>query len=129
MQVKKRQTPAKKNILELLKRKENPLTPDMVYSDLSEKHDKATVYRVLNGFCEEGLVHKVVSDSGQHYYAICETECGHTGLHSHQHAHFQCTECEKAECLDSNIEYKLPTGYSAQETNIWIKGLCADCSN
>ncbi|HAS45226.1 MAG TPA: transcriptional regulator [Microscillaceae bacterium] len=126
--MKRRNTQAKTEILEILKSAEGALSHDMIRSSISSNIDRATIYRVLNRFCEDGDVHKIVGDDGKQYFAICPN-CGERKeVHSHNHIHFRCLQCGKVECLERDISVSLPKGYVAKVHNLVISGFCEQCS-
>lgn len=126
--MKRRKTQSKTEILEVLKSSGNALSHDMIQANVSSGIDRATIYRVLNGFCEDGKVHKIVGDDGKQYFAIC-LNCGEKKqIHSHNHIHFRCLQCGKVECLKREISVPLPEGYVAKVHNLVISGFCDECS-
>lgn len=124
--MKRRNTPAKQMIRELLEASPNALSQDMLEAQLEGRVDRVTIYRVLNSFSEDGVAHRVVSDEGKTYFAWCR-KCTKE-KHRHDHAHFRCLRCLKVECLPAVVRVNLPEGYCVQDTNYWLSGLCADCS-
>jgi len=125
--MKRRNTQAKTEILEALKSAGGALSHDMIQANISADIDRATIYRVLNRFHEDGKVHKIVGDDGKQYFAICSNH-GDKGVHSHNHLHFRCLQCGKVECLDNEISIPLPKGYVAKVHNLVISGFCDQCS-
>ncbi len=87
--------------------------------------DRVTLYRVLDWLVKHGLSHRVASED---YVWLFQA----THESFHQHAHFQCTICNKVYCLPeaklplSNI---LPENFKAESINFNIKGACANCVN
>lgn len=126
IEIKKRNTPGKQMIRELLEASDTALSQDMLEARLKGKVDRVTIYRVLNSFCEDGIVHRVVSDEGKAYYALCK-ECTED-KHKHEHAHFRCLGCQRVECLPTPIKARLPEGYFKQNINYWISGYCGACA-
>lgn len=127
--MKRRNTHSKTEILETLKTSGSALSHDMIQSSISSTIDRATIYRVLNRFCEDGKVHRIVGDDGKQYFALCKN-CGEKKeIHSHNHIHFRCLECGKVECMDSEISVPLPKGYVAKVNNLVISGNCDQCSD
>ena len=123
--MKKRNTPAKEMIREALQKSATAMSQDMLEERLNGQADRVTIYRVLASFCEDGIVHRVVSDEGKAYYALCE---GCTAKkHRHEHAHFRCVNCQKVECLPGIVKPKLPNGYVLENMNYWMSGLCSAC--
>ncbi len=126
--MKRRKTQSKTEILNALKTAKSALSHEMLQSELGESMDRATIYRVLNRFCEDGQVHKIVGDDGKQYFALC-LNCDTAGEeHNHNHFHFRCIECGKVECLQDEIDIRLPKGYRAERLNGLISGLCDNCS-
>ncbi len=123
--MKKRNTPAKQMIRELLERAGSAMSQDMLEHTIEGRMDRVTIYRVLNSFCEDGVVHKATSDDGKAYYALCKS-CKQE-RHEHDHAHFRCLGCGKVECLPGNLSVKIPVGYRVENTNYWLSGYCTDC--
>ena len=127
--MKRRNTPSKTEILETLKTSGSALSHDMIQSNISSTIDRATIYRILNRFCDDGKIHRIVGDDGKQYFAICKN-CGEKKeIHAHNHMHFRCVECGKVECLDSEISVSLPKGYVAKVNNLVISGSCDQCSD
>lgn len=126
MEIKRRNTPAKEMVLEMLQSAENALSQDMIEKELNGIANRVTVYRILNSFCEDGLVHKVTSDAGKSYFALCKG-CQHQ-KHTHNHIHFQCVKCSKVECLNQKVEVILPKGYSFINMNNLVSGICNNCN-
>ncbi|TRZ42248.1 Fur family transcriptional regulator [Robertkochia solimangrovi] len=126
--MKRRKTQSKSEILAALKTSGGALSHDMLQSTLGTTIDRATIYRVLNRFCEDGMVHRIIGDDGKQYFAICEN-CGEKKeMHTHNHVHFRCMKCGKVECLKSTPEIDLPKGYQAKMFNMVISGVCGDCT-
>lgn len=121
-----RNTKAKTLILESIKESKTAVSQDSLQEKLQQEVDRATIYRVLNRFSEDGIVHKIVGDDGKHYFAYC-VNCTEK-QHAHQHFHFRCLQCEKVECLHQEVVLNLPLGYRAENFNGFISGYCAQCS-
>ena len=125
----RRNTPSKEAVLQVLQKSIGALSQDMIEDQLKGKIDRATIYRILNRFCEDGITHKIVGDDGKKYFALCH-ECDHTTEHSHHdHIHFKCISCGQLECLKEHIHVKLPSGYLLRETQFLITGVCKKCNN
>jgi Fur family ferric uptake transcriptional regulator len=122
----RRNTPAKKAILELLQHEKTALSQDRIEAVLKGEMDRVTIYRVLNRFCEDGVTHKILADDGKNYYALCRGCEGEK--HDHNHFHFRCMSCHKIECLDEKVAVRLPEGYSMQNVAGWVTGHCAACA-
>lgn len=123
----RRKTQSTEEILSALKMAHSALSHNMIRDKLDIEVDRATIYRVLKRFCEDGLVHRVIGENGKQYFALCEN-CQEDN-HQHDHFHFKCSECGKVECLSKTIETTLPDGYVAEHFNGLISGLCANCAS
>ena len=96
--------------------------------EFTERFDRATLYRTINTFLENGIIHKVMDDTGIALFAVCADGCT---VHEHkdEHVHFKCTECGSVKCLESNKipNFDLPRGYELQHANILLEGSCPEC--
>jgi len=126
--MKRRNTKSKTAILTALKSVNCALNHEMLQDMISPNIDRATIYRVLNRFCEDGKIHKVIGDDGKQYFALCHNCSINEKTHSHNHFHFRCLACGKVECLNNEIEVSLPLGYTFENFNGFITGLCNSCS-
>lgn len=120
-----RNTKSKQAILAVLQTSQQAISHDVVQSALGNSVDRATIYRVLNRFCDEGIAHRIVGDDGKQYFALCRQCQAHK--HAHNHFHFRCLNCETVECLSSEINVQLPKGYRAENFNGFISGYCKAC--
>ena len=95
--------------------------------DAFQQYDRVTLYRTLNSFTENGLLHKIPSDTGTVNYGLCSTSCSPKS-HKHEHIHFQCNSCGKTECLPKkNIPHVDIAGYVIEEVNMIVSGICSKC--
>ena len=87
--------------------------------------NKTTVYRILDRLEQDGTIHCFNGKDGLKWYAKCNgcSENHHYDLHPH----FQCTKCDKVECL--SLEVKIPTlkNHKVNTTDILLMGQCSDC--
>lgn len=125
--MKRRNTPSKSAVLSALESADTALSHDKLLELLDDTVDRATIYRILNRFCTDGLVHRIVADDGKQYFALCE-DCSHQEEHSHNHFHFRCQNCERVECLSTEVSVNLPAGYRAENFNGVISGVCNRCA-
>ncbi|TKK68990.1 transcriptional repressor [Ilyomonas limi] len=122
----KRNTKTKQLIFDSLKKADTAVSQEILQAELGNAADRATIYRVLNSFCDDGIVHKIIGDDGKQYFAYC-LNCAEK-KHSHNHFHFRCLQCGKVECLPEEVDCKLPKGYHAVNFNGFISGYCSSCS-
>lgn len=123
--MKRRNTPAKSAILDVLRAANGALSQEFIEKEVKGTMDRVTVYRVLNSFCSDGYLHKILADDGKQYFAIC-VNCKETH-HQHNHFHFRCLNCLKIECLKEEVDAKLPAGYQLKRVNCLLTGYCAAC--
>jgi len=104
-------TTARLALFEILKTAKNPLSYEDIKLQISM--DKATFYRNISLFEEEGIVNSFESNDKKRYFE----------LKLKPHAHFICTKCNKIECLEA-LDIKLD-GYLIND--VIIKGRCKNC--
>lgn len=107
-------TTARNAILEIFIKASKPLSYEEIKDQLCM--DKATFYRNITKFEEEGLINTFESNDKKRYYEILKNP----------HAHFICKNCSQIECLEDNKTKILLDGYLVE--NIIIKGLCPTCA-
>ena len=104
------------------------ITHNNLERELGKDFDRSTIYRILNSFQEKGLIHKIMSPSGEARYAMCSSHCD---AHTHQdtHVHFSCNNCENVYCLNEVEvpQLKLPKGFQFSSFNYMAEGLCENC--
>lgn len=122
----RRSTPTKKAIIAVLNASKRAMSSDAIEQKIEIEIDRATIYRVLNQFCEDGIVHKIVADDGKQYFAVCQ-KCDQQQLPDH-HFHFRCTKCQTIECLPVMVNFSLPEHYNVHNVNCILTGVCANCS-
>ena len=124
--MKRRNTPQKQAVLDLFESCSTALNQEAIEKSLREKMDRATIYRILKSFCEDGKMHKILGDDGISYYALCKTcESDH---HHHDHYHFRCEKCQELTCLKEEIKLTLPEGCEMTKCNLVITGTCPKCN-
>ena len=104
-------TTARVKLLEILKEANRPLCYEEIKKDISM--DKATFYRNISKFEEEGILNAFESNDKKRYFE----------LKLKPHAHFVCVTCNKVECI-KDVDIELP-GYEIN--NVIINGRCKSC--
>lgn len=122
----RRNTPTKEAVLNVLADSKKAMSQDAIMKKVSVNIDRATVYRVLNRFCEDGILHRIVAENGKQYFAVC-IKCEEKKLADY-HFHFRCTKCEAIECLPVAVQFSLEKGYSVESVNCILTGVCKDCA-
>jgi len=104
-------TTARVKLLEVLKEADRPLCYEEIKNDISM--DKATFYRNISKFEEEGILNAFESNDKKRYFEV----------KLNPHAHFVCVECNSVECI-KDVDIALP-GYEIN--NVIINGKCTTC--
>ena len=125
--MKRRNTAAKEEILNMLKTSNEAFSHESIQKKMATSADRATIYRILKSYCEQGLVHKIVADDGKQYFAYCNSKTFER--EEHNHFHFRCTSCGIVECLEMEMKMKIevPKGYKSDKFNGIITGVCIRC--
>ncbi|MCF8346711.1 MAG: transcriptional repressor [Bacteroidales bacterium] len=120
-------TKSRVNILNILNRSETPLSGKEICSVLPEKCDKSTVYRTLNALFEKKVIQRIIVDHEVKYAlrGINDPE----ERHYSDHLHFKCSRCERLFCLtELKVKnYKLPAGFTKEENQFLVIGICNKC--
>lgn len=122
-----KQTQKRKAVLALFYTHDYALSSKMIEQNFTS-FDRVTLYRLLNSFEEQGLIHKVVNEQGEIYYAKC-TSCQHA-THYDNHIHFHCSSCQKIYCLEdvNPTSIKVPDGFTMQTVHLDVYGICKICT-
>lgn len=112
--------------MSILQGSQSAMSHDMIFA-MTTDIDRATIYRILNRFCEDGVTHRITDKSGKQFFALCK-QCS-SKEHLHNHLHFQCIQCEKVECFEQELNLELPKGYTTTSFNGIISGYCQICAN
>ncbi|MDR0891242.1 MAG: TonB-dependent receptor [Mediterranea sp.] len=126
MEKTRRSTKTKQLVMGVLEQSSSALCHEDIERELGGQVDRVTIYRILQGFQEEGKVHKIIDEGGKSYYALC-FDCSE-GHHHDNHAHFRCLKCHRITCLEASMpRFKLPEGYRATAVHTLISGYCPHC--
>jgi Fur family transcriptional regulator, ferric uptake regulator len=120
-------TESRKKILNLFINIHGALAHADIERKAGEKFDRVTVYRTLQTFVEKGIIHTIPTTDNSVRYALCK-DCTE-GHHHDNHVHFICKQCGATLCLDDVAipEIRLPKGFSVNEIEVVVKGICKDC--
>lgn len=99
-------------------------------ADLEEKLptvDKSTLFRTLNLLSDNHLLDTIDDGSGSQKY--CNRDL-HDPQSKIKHIHFNCRVCHQTVCLTdvSLPEVTLPDGYTVEDTEYVVKGVCPKCA-
>ena len=123
-----RKTTFRKELLSLFFDARSSLTAEEIKSKVGGTNDKVTIYRALDAFNKNGLIHRVPDKRNLTRYALCRTECS-ANEHIHNHAHFICNNCNETFCID---EIEVPVikdskGFNIKSSKLTLEGDCPDC--
>ena len=121
-------TDSRKKILNLFLNLNGALAHGDIEKKAGEKFDRVTVYRTLQTFVEKGIIHTIPTTDNSVRYALCKDNCTE-GHHHDNHVHFICLKCGTTLCLEEVIvpEIKISKGFSVNEIEVVVKGICMDC--
>lgn len=124
--MKRRNTPTKDAVLEVLSKTGKAMSQDAIEEKIGIDIDRATIYRILNRFCDDGVLHKVVAEDSKQYFALCvKSDKIHKPMY---HFHFRCLKCETIECLPVEVNFSIPDEYLVENVNCVLTGTCKACS-
>ena len=123
-----RLTCARLKVLNVLCRANKPVTHEQISKKLGDDSpNKVTIYRILDSFLKNGLVHKAFLRNRTWHFELSnnctEKQC---------HPHFTCTLCGQTECLP---EVCLPMAKSPKKgliinhQSVQLEGLCQQCNS
>lgn len=123
-------TDSRKIILELFLKTEGALAHADIEKNTAVNFDRVTVYRTLQTFTENGIIHQIPTTDNTILYALCKDKC-EAGHHHDEHVHFICVDCEKTVCMDEVTvpQVKLPKGFVPLQSAMIVKGTCNECKN
>lgn len=124
-----RLTRQRAEVLTIFSDKKVALTQADIEKVLPAHFDRITLYRILRSFEANGILHKVLDDSGTTRFALCGDNCNEKD-HKHEHVHFKCTSCEEIQCLEQVEipDIPLPKGFTFGEAKLLVEGICSNCS-
>lgn len=114
-------------ILTVFQKNNNPVDSQFILDEVKKSHpaiDRATVFRTLNTFTEQGLLIKLEFNEGKSRYEL--------SLKDHHH-HVICTECGRFVCIEQcnlkeiDREVTKDTGFRINFHRLEFFGVCHDC--
>lgn len=100
------------------------------FKDLEEEledYDRVTLYRTLNSFIDQSVIHRIPDDTGSACYGLCYESCT-PDKHFHDHVHFKCIRCGNIDCLpDIHVPIIDLPDYEIIDSNLIINGICKAC--
>ena len=124
--MKRRNTPTKEAVLAIILKAGKAMSQDAIMQKIAIDINRATIYRVLNRFCDDGILHKVIAEDGKQYFALCAkpTETKKPTYHFH----FRCTKCDTIECLPIEVNFSISDEYLVENVNCVLTGICKKCT-
>jgi Fur family ferric uptake transcriptional regulator len=122
----RRNTPTKNAVLNVLTKAEGALSQEDIEDKIAIAINRATIYRILNQFCNDGILHKILAENGKQYFALgnnCKQK-----EHNKNYFHFRCKTCETIECMPIEVDFSIPDGYLIESMNCVLTGQCKKCS-
>ena len=121
-------TSFRKILIKLFYKTRHALSVDEIINNLSYQIDKVSIYRALDAFEKNGLIHKVPDKANLIKYALCKSECS-SEKHLHNHAHLLCSICNETYCIN---DFKIPVineykGFLINNLKVILEGSCVDC--
>jgi Fur family ferric uptake transcriptional regulator len=121
-----KRTSCREGIIEVVMEAGQALSENEIRKRLAGNYDRTTFYRSFKTLEERNIIHKIVVDNQLVKYAL-----DNSITRKQEHAHFYCSACDTVKCLEEIPvkQYQLPDGYSNNETEVIIKGMCPICKN
>lgn len=120
-----RKTKSIKILLDAFEKDSNALSVTSLIERFSSQMNKTTIYRVLDKLEDDGFLHSFLGNNGYKWYAKCNG-CCKSGHHD-SHAHFQCINCGKVDCLTTSFVIPKIPNRRVDVTNVLLQGSCEDC--
>ena len=88
--------------------------------------DRSTIFRTLTLLTEAHLLHDIDDGTGMQKYCVCEHD---DTRHCLGHVHLTCRLCHHTYCLPNVVipSVPLPEGFTPEETEYVVKGVCHRC--
>ncbi|TPN82841.1 Fur family transcriptional regulator [Aquimarina algicola] len=126
METKKTRNTEKQNLVkEILSKTKHTMSAEDIMNAMPLKVNKTTIYRILDRFAEKGEVHFVTGKNGKAYYALCNNCEGSHEIHNH--IHFECQICKEVTCQPYTLSMPDLDGFTIQETQFLVIGICNKC--
>jgi Fur family ferric uptake transcriptional regulator len=115
-------TTARLAMLEIFLQTNEALTYNHFLTQASLRVDRITIFRTLKLFVNKKIIHRIPAPDGIKRYLLQQTS-------SDVHSNFICSGCKKVTPLKTIVrpKIKLPKGFTQQNIEIMIGGLCNSC--
>lgn len=121
-------TPFRNELLNLFHKARASLMVEEIKNMLKTSKDKVTIYRALEAFEQNGLIHRVPDSDNLIRYALCQSGCD-KHHHRHNHAHFICNICNETYCMDhiKTPEVEVVDNFKVLNSKLTLEGICSYC--
>ncbi len=122
-------TRARRVVLEMLNRKDRPLSHQEIAAEAEiGSLDRVTLYRTLTTLLQVGLLHRIQDVNGVWRFRAHRAQPGECGGN---HIHFLCLECNQMYCLpDQSLPWvEKPEGAEVLGKQLVVYGRCAACKS
>ena len=121
-----KQTKQREKLLDIFQKRSQYSAVTDLWKEFREDFPSAsydTVYRNLNTMAELGILEMTTIDGDKHFRFHCNIE-GH-------HHHFICKQCGITKAIDvcpiADVKTVLPGGYTIENHNFEVYGICPAC--
>ena len=123
-----KRTPFRVNLLELFVQTKSSIQTHTIRETFEGRFNKATIYRAIEAFEKNGLIHKVPDINNVLRYALCRENCVN-GSHKHTHSHLICNSCRETYCIDQITTPNIPSaiGLKIDYVDLVLNGECFSC--
>ncbi|WP_040282239.1 Fur family transcriptional regulator [Psychroserpens damuponensis] len=121
----KRKTKSVTTVLNIFEASHDAKSVVSLITLVKNEMNKTTVYRILDRLEQDGLIHSFNGKDGLKWYAKCNGCTSHK--HFDTHPHFQCTKCDKVECLTVDISIPNIKNHNIETADILLMGQCEAC--
>lgn len=120
-------TPNRELVYKVLLKYDRAISMSEIEAELKTV-DRSSIFRVLKLFHEKKVIHIIDDGSSVTKYALCQDGNHNPAFHSH--AHFYCERCKRIITLNADevVPVTLPEGFTANEINYVVHGICHDCN-
>ncbi|WP_166387147.1 MULTISPECIES: Fur family transcriptional regulator [unclassified Polaribacter] len=120
-----RKTKSVKILLDEFEKQATAISVITLIERLHLNMNKTTIYRILDKLEDDGFLHSFLGKNGHKWYAKCNG-CSSTEHHD-VHAHFQCLNCGKVDCLSTDIFIPNIPNRKVDVSQILLQGKCEEC--
>ncbi len=119
-----KRTSCREGIIKVVMDSSEALSENEIRDKLAGNYDRTTFYRSFKTLVEKEIIHKIVIENQLVKYAL-STKI----TKKEDHVHFYCNECHRVKCMETVpvALYVLPEGYTSEDTEVLIKGVCDKC--